>query len=224
MKVRLMFFLRSCDPTWCLTAWHVNSCSNNTNVSASVNCGGSRLNYLTSQKIRISVVMKSFIIRISDWSLSFSRETFLLETGVQNLCTDVDLVESFQQAPIAFASHRHFDGLFNTAHIIATWCHHVYHLPVALLEKRNRCTHTSCAPCGIAPTMNLLTVPLTEVWNAYCEDAANDILNSLRHHSSSLGVFKSNITSFSDFQEVTACIADSSTRPQAKSKSGTIKE
>lgn len=61
--------------------------------------------------------------------------------------------------------------------------------------------------------VKLLADTLTEVGNAYSEDAAIEILNIFRHPGLSLEILNSNITSLKQCQEFTAFTAEAYTGP-----------
>lgn len=70
----------------------------------------------------------------------------------------------------------------------------------------------------------MLPGALTEVANAYSEDATNDILKILCHYNFSLEMFNFFIAALTDCQAVNACIADTCRRPPEQSKNGAIIE
>lgn len=76
VQVTFIFFVYAL-PHSAPAARQVYSCSNNITVSTVVYCSGSRSKDRTIEKIRISVVIKSFQTWVSDWDLSFGRETLV---------------------------------------------------------------------------------------------------------------------------------------------------
>lgn len=92
----------------------------------------------------------------------------------------------------------------------------VRHLSVALHEIHKQCTCTTETTIDVTPTVDLVSVALAEVSNAYSENTAVDILKIVQTPSFTLELINSNNTSLKNCREATVYIADACSAPPSQ--------